>query len=230
MAAELDLGKMVGPLPLGAWVGAVGVGGLLLVRNRRAAAAAPTTVTGDSGTVSLNGDPGVGTGAVGGWAYQSPTAATSTLVPEPTTNEEWAQRRLNQLIALGYDPAVADSALRKYLEGAALSASEYALTKVALGFGAPPLLLPAPLFAPPTLPVAATPAVTPPVAGLPAPAKSKPVAKAKVHHYTVRSGDTLSSIGRKYHVPWQAIYNANKKKIKNPNHISAGWVLTIPAS
>jgi len=49
--------------------------------------------------------------------------------------------------------------------------------------------------------------------------------------YTVRSGDTLSSIAESYyHNPgdWQWIYEANKSKISNPNSIYVGESLTIP--
>ena len=50
--------------------------------------------------------------------------------------------------------------------------------------------------------------------------------------YTVRSGDTLSSIAaRFYHNPgrWQWIYAANRSKISNPNSIYVGEKLTIPS-
>jgi len=49
--------------------------------------------------------------------------------------------------------------------------------------------------------------------------------------YTVRPGDTLSSIAENfYHNPgdWPWIYQANKSKIRNPNSIYVGERLTIP--
>jgi LysM repeat protein len=49
--------------------------------------------------------------------------------------------------------------------------------------------------------------------------------------YTVRSGDTLSSIAQRfYNNPgrWRWIYDANRSKISNPNHIYVGERLTIP--
>jgi murein DD-endopeptidase MepM/ murein hydrolase activator NlpD len=46
--------------------------------------------------------------------------------------------------------------------------------------------------------------------------------------YTVKKGDTLSSIAAKYGISWQQIYAANKDIIKNPNIIYPGQVLTIP--
>ena len=51
--------------------------------------------------------------------------------------------------------------------------------------------------------------------------------------YTVRSGDTLSSIAeRYYHNPgdWTWIYAANKSQIQDPNSIYVGESLTIPYS
>ena len=49
--------------------------------------------------------------------------------------------------------------------------------------------------------------------------------------YTVKSGDSLSKIAK--HVygnadKWHAIYEANKDKIKNPDLIYPGEVLTLP--
>ena len=49
--------------------------------------------------------------------------------------------------------------------------------------------------------------------------------------YTVKSGDSLSKIAK--HVygdagKWHQIYEANKDKIKNPDLIHPGEVLTLP--
>lgn len=52
--------------------------------------------------------------------------------------------------------------------------------------------------------------------------------KAKPKSYTVRSGDNLSAIAKRYHTSWQAIYNANRGRIKNPNLIYPGEKLVIP--
>ena len=46
--------------------------------------------------------------------------------------------------------------------------------------------------------------------------------------YTVVKGDSLSKIGKKMGVQWKDIYEANKDKVKDPDHIEPGWKLKIP--
>jgi nucleoid-associated protein YgaU len=51
--------------------------------------------------------------------------------------------------------------------------------------------------------------------------------------YTVQKDDTLQKIAKKYYgtySAWLKIYNANKEKIKNPNFVRPGTVLTLPAA
>lgn len=48
--------------------------------------------------------------------------------------------------------------------------------------------------------------------------------------YTVQSGDSLSKIGAKYGVSWQAIFEANRDKLDNPDLIHPGQELAIPQS
>jgi len=53
----------------------------------------------------------------------------------------------------------------------------------------------------------------------------------KGQSYTVKSGDSLSKIAK--HVygdasKWHAIFDANRDKIKNPDLIQPGQVLTLP--
>ncbi len=53
----------------------------------------------------------------------------------------------------------------------------------------------------------------------------------KATTYTVKKGDCLWNIAKKYYgngAKYTLIYNANKDKIKNPNLIYVGQVLTIP--
>ena len=46
--------------------------------------------------------------------------------------------------------------------------------------------------------------------------------------YVVVSGDNLSKIGKKFNVKWKDIFDANKDKIKDPDHIEPGWKIKIP--
>lgn len=47
--------------------------------------------------------------------------------------------------------------------------------------------------------------------------------------YTVKSGDNLSKIAKKYPgLSWKDIYEANTDQIKNPDLIQPGWQLKIP--
>jgi LysM repeat protein len=58
-------------------------------------------------------------------------------------------------------------------------------------------------------------------------------ATAKNTSYTVRSGDSLSTIAeRYYHNPsdWQYLYHENGSKISNPNSIYPGEKIEVPAS
>ncbi len=55
--------------------------------------------------------------------------------------------------------------------------------------------------------------------------------KVNSRTYTVKSGDCLWNIAKKYYgngAQYTKIYNANKSKISNPNLIYPGQVLTIP--
>jgi LysM repeat protein len=63
-------------------------------------------------------------------------------------------------------------------------------------------------------------------------AASRLAVASKPTTYTVRPGDSLSSIaGRVYHdqAAWPAIYWANHSKVRSANDISVGQVLLIPA-
>ena len=46
--------------------------------------------------------------------------------------------------------------------------------------------------------------------------------------YSVKPGDTLSSIGAARGVSWQKIFEANRDKLKDPDKIFPGQELTIP--
>lgn len=62
-------------------------------------------------------------------------------------------------------------------------------------------------------------------------AAAKSPAPSKNKSYTVKKGDCLWNIAKKFYgngAKYTKIYNANKNKIKNPNLIYPGQVLTIP--
>ncbi len=64
----------------------------------------------------------------------------------------------------------------------------------------------------------------------PAPVVAPPVETETVE-YKVEKGDTLQKISKKYYDTyrkWNKVYEANKEKIKNPNSLKVGTVLTIP--
>ncbi|MFD2941985.1 LysM peptidoglycan-binding domain-containing protein [Flavobacterium notoginsengisoli] len=54
------------------------------------------------------------------------------------------------------------------------------------------------------------------------------VAEGASKEYIVKSGDSLSKIGKEFGVSWQTIFEANKDVISNPDLIQPGWKLKIP--
>ncbi|WP_336514032.1 LysM peptidoglycan-binding domain-containing protein [Pollutibacter soli] len=55
------------------------------------------------------------------------------------------------------------------------------------------------------------------------------VAAGSATTYEVKSGDNLSKIAKQYSgITWKDIFEANKDKIKDPDKIFPGQVLTIP--
>ncbi|MBF4487905.1 MULTISPECIES: LysM peptidoglycan-binding domain-containing protein [unclassified Flavobacterium] len=56
------------------------------------------------------------------------------------------------------------------------------------------------------------------------------VAEGTTTEYTVKGGDSLSKIGKAHGVSWEAIFEANKDIIKNPDLIQPGWKLKIPTA
>ncbi len=56
------------------------------------------------------------------------------------------------------------------------------------------------------------------------------VAEGTTTEYTVKGGDSLSKIGKAHGVSWEAIFEANRDIIKNPDLIQPGWKLKIPTA
>src|SRR4051812_11876997 len=209
-----DLGKQVGPLPLGAWVAVVGGSLAFMVYSRsRSKSSEPVEV-------AAGPDAGVGVGGVGAVGAYTATdggvAAPSSATAEISSNSQWSRAAFNFLVSDGADGAVTDRALRQYLDGNSLSVTENALITRALAkFGQVPEGLP---MAPeiPVPPVITIPSPVPTPVSAPAPyvpAAAPAPAPAPATTVTVRPGDTLSGIAARYWQPWitwQSIYNANR--------------------
>lgn len=234
----VDWGKSYGPLPLGAWVAVIGGGlGIAFYASQKGANKTVVPVEDTSGV------PGVGTGAQSLWVQTTPPAVSDTVADDKfTTNEEWARAGVNYLIAQGYDAALADTAVRKYLSSTPLSLSENALIKIVLAkYGAPPILLPDP----PPLPVIPPPPVVVPPPVVTPPPVSQPQPRVNNRWQIVTPWPTKTStlwgISTKWYgtgTRWPQIYAANRSgvrrpdgsygMIKNPNLIYTGWRIYVP--
>lgn len=226
------LSKQYGPLPLGAWIVVIS-GALGIAYYTRNFGTPKQTVEDTSGV------PGVGTGAQSLW-IQSNAPPTEVADTKFETNEEWARAAINYLIAQGYDAALADTAVRKYLESRALSLSELAMIRLALAkYGSPPVPLPNA----PELPSIPKPPDPPPPPPPPPPAP--PPSNVSTRWVTVTPWPTktstlwgIASLVYGSGAKWPTLYNANrvgvtrpdgsKGMIKNPNLIYAGWRIYCP--
>ena len=132
-----DMGKMVGPLPLGAWIVIVGIGVSVVVFTRRSGQIVEEpAIYNDTSPV-----PGVGVGGSGMWQDLTvpTTSDNSTASATPTDNDEWAKLGLNQAIGLGYNPTQSDYAIRQYLSGGVLDTqSTSIINSILRSLGAPP--------------------------------------------------------------------------------------------
>lgn len=138
---KLDLGKQVGPMPLGAWIAVIGAGlgiayytrgggGGDLVGSEDDALAGDETFVEDT-----SGDPGVGEG---GFVFTPPPVVTGS-PPPPVDNDEWGQRAIAGLITANYDPGWANAAITRALAQQSLSAREWTIWREALRrYGPPP--------------------------------------------------------------------------------------------
>lgn len=140
MAADLDLGKQVGPLPLGAWIAVVAGGlGLAWYVNRNSGGGGGSGA--DSGTV----DPGSAETGVGGGQMIYEPPQTSTVSPDTyDTNDAWGRAAVVWLISEGVNPLKAQTAITKYLGEQSMTAEEQALVTRALGKLGPPPSMPNP--------------------------------------------------------------------------------------
>lgn len=144
MSLKDSMGKMVGPLPVGAWVAVVG-GGLayLYYTKTHDDAASDTATAADTDATATNvEDAGVGLGGVpAGYTYTGDTSGSSgaTGTPSITDNTSWASAATNYLISKGYDPASAQTAITVYTNGGSPTAAQWTMISAALaGVGALP--------------------------------------------------------------------------------------------
>lgn len=229
--ADINWTKPIGPLPTGAWA-AIVVGMLgLAYWNRKHASATPAPTTVDN----TSGYPGVG---VGGWvATNSPTDTGTPTSSAPTTNDAWAQEAITWLIAQGYQPTMADAAIRNYINGQSLNAQQQAIVDIALKhFGAPPQTLtppetnPTPTTGDPTPPPPSSPPPPPPHNN-PPPPPAPPPTQPQLRYITVTPWpgtpyDSLAKIARQFYGSdnqWPRIFNANRAGFRRPDG-SWGWV------
>lgn len=230
MAKLMDqMGKMIGPLPLGAWIIAVGLGVGIIAWNRKTDSDNTGYVDEEFVYRDTSSDTGVGVGGSGLWTDLTvPSTGTTSTNPSPTTNEEWGRLALNRAIGMGFNPTVADFAIRTYLASGNLDASGWAIINDLLRLlGAPPSALGPSDYKP-------TPTPKPPTAGT-----GTGIAPSLSYiSHVVRYGETLAVIASAYGVRWATLYNANKSGskradntpgvISNPSYIAPGTRLVIP--
>lgn len=240
----MDLGKPIGPLPLGAWVAVVGGGLAIAYWQRNAGTAAsgedPNTSDTSSGDGTANDS-----GAGGSWVAVPPPSTAPDDGGKITyeSNEQWGQAAINWLIAQGYNPGLSSSAITKALNGGVdisgnkMSIQEWSLWSLALTkFGSPPY----PVNVPPPTSVPGTPSKPPPHNGGGTPPTPKPPSNKVPPHYDVvaKRGDTVSRIAARYNEPWQTVWAFNLKyrppatvailKARGPNLIFAGTHIWVP--
>lgn len=206
----LDLGKQVGPLPLGAWIAVVG-GGLTI--GWYASSGMNKGSSGKEIPLEPQAEAGVGTGG-GQFIYDPPKSVDTPDNNTITDNNTWARRAINWLIAKGYDPGLSQSAVSKFINGTNRTLTEQTMINLALiEFGAPPEEVPLP----------ETP-VTPPTTTPKPPPTTTPVKPYVLHR--VVAGETIHTIAAKYKTGWLNIFVANDKVGLTPS--GSRGVMTHP--
>lgn len=199
----VDLGKEIGPLPLGAWIAVVGGGmGIVLIRRRSTATPQSTVVD------NTSGDPGVGTGP--SWTTIAPPSTSSTSQGQTyVNNSDWSVGAINWLLAKGMPAGSANNAITKGLsggvgnDGSGMTIDEWSLWQIAIaGIGPPPQ----PVNVPPPSTVGST-------VSLPPPPPAHPIRSGNIKYYTVQPGDSLASISTHFYgtsTKGMNIFNANR--------------------
>lgn len=222
-------------VPMWGWIIAAGVGIYIFYTRKNASSTATPQDT--SGTSTGNNAP---------IEILSNDGTSTASVPQYQTNEQWATAAINWLIAQGYDPGLANSAITKGiaggqdLSGNGMSASEYSLWSLALQhMGSPPQPV---SVSPPT----STPGpITGGNSGTPPPVNPPPPHTKSIRYVTVqpwpKKNSSLWSIAQTYYHDgnkWPEIFNANRKGrtradgtpgvISNANLIYPGEKLIVP--
>lgn len=135
------LAKKVGPMPVAAWAGVLGVAGYYIYRTRKGSGGTAAAGVGDgSGTVAATGSgsytpTGSGTGSGG---TGSGTSGTGTFAD----NQAWSTAAISYLVGLGYEGVMVNQAVQKYLASLPLTSAQQGMVNLAiLKVGAPPELV-----------------------------------------------------------------------------------------
>lgn len=214
--------RKVGPLPVWAYLVVIGIGlAFAFLTNRGSGGSTPEVIYPEGVGV------GTGPGTPGFIPVEPPEEPGVGGLP--LTNEEWLREAAQELIRRGYEPSIADVALRKYLNGQALTTQERSMVNAALRIVGPP-----PVAPPPPDPTTPDPDPEPEPEPEPTP-KPTPKPKPKQINVTVKKWphklSTLWGIAEHYYgngLKWRDIYNANRNKIRRPDLIYPGWVLVVP--
>lgn len=250
-----DLGKMVGPLPLGAWIAAVaGSLGLAVVLNRQGGGAAEEGTTAPDAPPTPTADTIFVVDRTEGAGNVNQPAARGAF----ESNNEWRLWIATNLVGRGLDASKVDGALNRYLRGDDCVVGDSEIISAALGLAFPPdpvpvrppcpaairpgpstpAPVPAPVFRPPVrTPTTPTKPPPPPVKS-PAPSPSVPSTS-----YVIVSGDTLSGIAQRFYGDasiWRELYYANgsvlnaanaaRGKPADPDLIFPGTRITLPGT
>ena len=138
------LERQVGPFPVIVWAGLVtgGVGlGLVLRRRIKPGAGVGKTLPMIS---DAGGNP---TGTTMATTAGQVTRGGTVVVPQPaqnpaviraTSNQEWARAAVSYLISTGVDPAAAQAAITRFVDGSGLTSQELGFVSKAIGATGPP--------------------------------------------------------------------------------------------
>lgn len=152
----LDLGKMVGPLPLGAWVATVG-GALAVGQYAKMKRKGGDDTVYDAGGIPFPTAAPLREPSFSGASVGLPSSAAPYSGPAIySTNTEWARAAAQKLADQGTNAYLAQQTLAKYLQGLdPLTADEQGMVSTALRLtGYPPN---PPTVAPPAMPPSAPP-------------------------------------------------------------------------